>query len=62
MAQFRKWLRWMETHAIVTMALLLVVLLTGCASSHVESYQDPYSYNANTGYPFVGGRFDCPRP
>jgi hypothetical protein len=42
-------------------ALLVVIISSGCASTNVED-NDPYRYNPNTGYPFIGGPFDHPRP
>lgn len=42
-------------------AVLVVIVLNGCASTNVEDC-DPYKYNPNTGYPFIGGPFDHPRP
>jgi len=41
--------------AIVTLAaLLLIILLSGCASIHIANYDDPYSYNSNTDCPVIG--------
>ena len=42
-------------------ALLVVIISSGCASTNVED-SDPYKYNPNTGYPFIGGPFDHARP
>lgn len=42
-------------------AILFVIISAGCASTNVED-TDPYKYNPNTGYPFIGGPFDHPRP
>jgi hypothetical protein len=36
-------------------AVLLVFLLSGCASLNGSGYPDPWRYNPNTGYPAVGG-------
>jgi len=36
-------------------AVFLVMLLNGCASLGGSGNQDPWQYNANTGYPAVGG-------
>ena len=46
---------------IVLGAVLVVIVLSGYASTHVED-ADPLQYNPNTGYPFIGGPFDNPRP
>jgi len=37
-------------------ALLLVLLMSGCASTNWND-GDPYKYNPQTGYPFIGGPF-----
>jgi hypothetical protein len=31
-----------------------LVLLSGCASAHVQADSDSWEYNSNTGYPAVG--------
>jgi hypothetical protein len=36
-------------------AVLLVMLLNGCASVAPSVASDPWQYNPNTGYPAVGG-------
>ena len=36
-------------------AALLVLVLNGCASLAASRDPDPWQYNANTGYPAVGG-------
>ena len=36
-------------------ALMAMIVLSGCASSSVQADADPWAYNHNTGYPFVGG-------
>ena len=36
-------------------AALLVLVLNGCASQAASRDPDPWQYNANTGYPAVGG-------
>ena len=52
--------------AVVALAALsLTILLNGCASTHLESNQDPYKYNPNAGYPLMGGpaeHTDCGCP
>ena len=35
-------------------AILALVLLSGCASTHMGSSSDPYEYNVITGTPAVG--------
>lgn len=42
-------------------AILVLLVASGCASTNVDD-SDPYKYNPNTGYPFIGGPFDHPRP
>lgn len=37
-------------------ALLLVMIMSGCASTNWND-GDPYKYNEQTGYPFIGGPF-----
>jgi len=37
------------------LAVLLVILLNGCASLTGSGDPDPWHYNPNTGYPAVGG-------
>lgn len=46
---------------VVLGAVMLVIVLSGCASTNVEDY-DSLKYNPNTGYPFIGGPFDHSRP
>jgi len=46
---------------IALCAVMVVILLSGCASPSVGDC-DPYKYDPNTGYPFVGGPFDHNRP
>jgi len=36
-------------------AALLVLVLNGCASLAASRDPDPWQFNANTGYPAVGG-------
>ncbi|MDQ1390887.1 MAG: hypothetical protein QOF56_4341 [Acidobacteriaceae bacterium] len=37
-------------------ALLLIILMSGCASTNLDD-SDPFKYNPNTGYPYIGGPF-----
>jgi len=36
-------------------AVLLLILINGCASVSGSKDRDPWRYNYNTGYPAVGG-------
>ena len=40
---------------VALLAVMALVLLSGCASVHGNP--DPLQYNPNTGYPAVGGEF-----
>ena len=47
--------RKIQTALVAVLAVMALVLLSGCASVHGNP--DPLQYNANTGYPAVGGEF-----
>ena len=47
--------RKIETALVALVAVMALVLLSGCASVHGNP--DPLQYNPNTGYPAVGGEF-----
>jgi len=42
-------------------AVLVVILLNGCASIGAYGDAGPWQYNPNTGYPAVGGPFSWGR-
>jgi len=48
---FRK----IQAALVALVAVMALVLLSGCASVHGNP--DPLQYNPNTGYPAVGGEF-----
>ena len=35
-------------------AFFLIIFLTGCVSTHMASYDDPYSYSPKTDCPLIG--------
>ncbi len=47
--------RKIQTALVALVAVMALVLLSGCASVHGNP--DPLQYNPNTGYPAVGGEF-----
>ena len=47
--------RKIQTALVALLAVMALVLLSGCASVHGNP--DPLQYNPNTGYPAVGGEF-----
>ena len=47
--------RKIQTALVAVLAVMALVLLSGCASVHGNP--DPLQYNRNTGYPAVGGEF-----
>jgi hypothetical protein len=47
--------------SLVSLAAIFALMSSGCASTNVAD-TDPYKYNPNTGYPFIGGPLDHPRP
>ena len=47
--------RKIQTALVAVLAVMALVLLSGCASVHGNP--DPLQYNPNTGYPAVGGEF-----
>ncbi len=47
--------------SLLVLAAIFALMSSGCASTKVAD-TDPYKYNPNTGYPFIGGPFDRPRP
>ena len=46
--------RKIQTALVALLAVMALVLLSGCASVPVQGNSDPLQYNANTGYPAVG--------
>ena len=42
---------------VALLAVMALVLLSGCASVPVQGNSDPVQYNPETGYPAVGGEF-----
>jgi len=51
--------RWAPLIALCAAKLMLV--LSGRASTNFDE-DNQYGFNPTTGYPFIGGRFDRPRP
>ena len=47
--------RKIQAALVALVAVMALVLLSGCASVHGNP--DPLQYNPNTGYPAVGGEF-----
>ena len=47
--------RKIQTALVAVLAVMALVLLSGCASVHGNP--DPLQYNPNTGYPAVGSEF-----
>ena len=47
--------RKIQAALLALLAVVALVLLSGCASVHGNP--DPLQYNRNTGYPAVGGEF-----
>ena len=47
--------RKIQTALVALVAVMALVLLSGCAS--VRGNPDPLQYSPNTGYPAVGGEF-----
>ena len=46
--------RKIQTALVALVAVMALVLLSGCASVPVQGDSDPWQYNPNTGYPAVG--------
>ncbi len=47
--------RKIQAALVALLAVMALVLLSGCASVPVQGNSDPLQYNAETGYPAVGG-------
>ena len=47
--------RTLQAGLVALLAIMALVLLSGCASVPVQGNSDPSQYNAETGYPAVGG-------
>jgi uncharacterized protein YceK len=48
-------MRKIQTALVALLAVLALVLLSGCASVPVQGNSDPMQYNPETGYPAAGG-------
>ena len=46
--------RKIQAALVALLAVMALVLLSGCASVPVQGNSDPSQYNAETGYPAVG--------
>jgi len=42
---------------VALLAVIALVLLSGCASIPAQGHSEALQYNPNTGYPDVGGEF-----
>lgn len=47
--------RKIQAALVALLAVMALVLLSGCASVPVQGNPDPVQYNPETGYPAVGG-------
>ena len=45
--------RKIQAALVALLAVMVLVLLSGCTSVPVQGNSDPLQYNANTGYPVV---------
>jgi hypothetical protein len=50
-----------RTACLILGAIMMIVLLNGCATCGAHPEYGPYDYNPITGYPAIGGyRWYCP--